>query len=41
MYPATPSINKDTKKNVKIQKLSALPVELLKKQEALRVVAVK
>lgn len=40
MYPASPSI-KDNKNSVKIQKLSALPVELLKKQEALRAVTVK
>lgn len=41
MYPATPSLKDAKKGGTKLQKLSALPVELLKKQEALRAVAVK
>ncbi|MFC6334755.1 hypothetical protein ACFP56_19150 [Paenibacillus septentrionalis] len=42
MYPASPSIkNNSGKGSVKIEKLSMIPVELLKQQEALRIVPVK
>lgn len=42
MYPAKPSMKESANgSKIKIEKLSMLPVELLKKQEALRAVSVK
>jgi|GEM_PF-2099978 len=41
MYPAKPNFDKSNGSKIKIEKLSTLPMEWLKKQETLRTVSVK